>query len=528
MAAKELRGIVFEKNASGERSSTDVNKRVMKAANSVFNNAALVDGIEAERAWRFRYTRYFEQNVRNSLASPELALESARAGLDALYTHMTFLENGVDVPLREAMAREGTVFHTTVVQGRQRPVEFAMPYKGRTLRGEELRAQLSRWVRYGTIEQSAGDAIAAAIDGGYDLKRFVFVLLGAGAAMGPYNTLMALGATVVAIDINIAPIWERLIATARNSAGTLIVPTSAEVPADAEDKAIAAVAGVNLMEQTPQVANWIASACQGRETVVGCYVYLDGEMHVRVSLACDAIMEKLCKSPLPKSVALAYLCTPTDIHVIPEEAHRAARANYSSLSPANVLLRFLSLFSFALGSRPFLQNNALRPEVNRNGERFYLADGLVVPQGPNYAIAKRLQHWRAIIARSEGHRVASNVAPSTATASVLKNKNFARAYDGMPFVKPYEIFAQDTSNTVMTALLLFDLFDDKSVANPKVPLRNPLELFSLGSMHGGVWRAGYKTGSIGEVSVLIHFAKVLRLIYVVPALVFLLFILRLR
>lgn len=47
----------------------------------------------------------------------------------------------------------------------------------------------------------------------------VFVLMGAGAAMGPFLTLMAMGANVVAIDIDIPAVWERLLRVAQSSAG---------------------------------------------------------------------------------------------------------------------------------------------------------------------------------------------------------------------------------------------------------------------------------------------------------------------
>ena len=40
-----------------------------------------------------------------------------------------------------------------------------------------------------------------------DLSDKYFVLLGAGSAMGPFITLMKLGANVIAIDINRAPVW---------------------------------------------------------------------------------------------------------------------------------------------------------------------------------------------------------------------------------------------------------------------------------------------------------------------------------
>ena len=130
-----------------------------------------------------------------------------------------------------------------------------------------------------------------------------------------------------------------------------------------------------------------------------------------------------------------------------------------------------------------------------------------VAQGPNYALAKRMQHWRAITARSIGCKVSSNIAPSTSTASVVQNRTFAWAYEGLPYFKPFEVATPDVSNNVMSAILFSDLNDEKSVANPKVPLDNPNALFSYGSFNGGTWRCGYKMDSIGEASVLIYFSK---------------------
>ena len=81
----------------------------------------------------------------------------------------------------------------------------------------------------------------------------------------------------------------------------------------------------------------------------------------------------------------------------------------------------------------------------------------MIAQGPNYALAKRLQHWRAMLAWSAGCVVSSNVAPSTKTASVTHNKNFAHAYEALPSFRPYEVPGPETSNAVITALLLHDL-----------------------------------------------------------------------
>ena len=137
-----------------------------------------------------------------------------------------------------------------------------------------------------------------------------------------------------------------------------------------------------------------------------------------------------------------------------------------------------------------------------------MINGVSVAQGPNYILAKRLQHWRAIIARSKGCIVSTNIAPATSTQSVTQNRTFAWAYEGMPYFQPYEIFAPETSNAVMSAILFSDLNNPKSAGNPQTSLKNPNQLFSYGSFHGGNWRCAYEVDSIGETSVLIYFMKI--------------------
>lgn len=87
-----------------------------------------------------------------------------------------------------------------------------------------------------------------------------------------------------------------------------------------------------------------------------------------------------------------------------------------------------------------LTSNVKPAVVGADGGSLYLVDGLVNKQGPNYALAKRMQHWRAVVARQEYRcKVSSNIAPSTATASVVSNRLFAMAYGGMHFFQPMEV-----------------------------------------------------------------------------------------
>ena len=78
----------------------------------------------------------------------------------------------------------------------------------------------------------------------------------------------------------------------------------------------------------------------------------------------------------------------------------------------------------------------------------------------------------------------------------------------MPYFIPYEIFAPETSNAVMSTLLIYDIYDKESVSQPKTKLHNPNQLFSYNSFHGGVWRCAYEIDSIGEASVFLYFGRI--------------------
>ena len=139
---------------------------------------------------------------------------------------------------------------------------------------------------------------------------------------------------------------------------------------------------------------------------------------------------------------MAFLCTPTDIHVRTDASDAAARSNYGS----GLGSLGLELLAHALSGGSWLVKNFDAPVPSSDGKEIKLVDGLSVAQGPNYALAKRMQHWRAQIEFEAGAVVSSMVAPSTATLSVIHNKTFAWAYGGMPYFK-YELFKQETNYT---------------------------------------------------------------------------------
>jgi hypothetical protein len=334
----------------------------------------------------------------------------------------------------------GASFKTGTLKGTGQtgPKPLVVPYKGKQLSRDALKAQLAKWAKYGTIEKDAADSISSMADKDtVDLSNEVFVLIGAGSAMGPYGKLLEHGATVVCIDVpsNLGPrvvdMWKRLFKTAKESTGTILFPMAENSKAQSEyatEDDLIAVVGCNLTESPAQICNWLLKICPGKRLTVGNYTYLDSDLHVKLSLAADAIMKQLGnKRP---NTNIAFLCTPTDIHVVPEEAHRAAKKNYG-FHPGRLLEGLIQVLSFG----KLLRKNALPPiKAEDKNSELYIVDGLSVAQGPNYALAKRIQHWRCMIAyanpKNEGV-VSSHIAPSTATLSVVSNRTFGWAYGGI-------------------------------------------------------------------------------------------------
>ena len=445
--------------ATQERNSTPTNKHIWSEAVGAVSAEAQAR-LDRERNWRFGYARHAERSLQLSLRSAPDALAMARAGLAAAHASFRFRRGDAEMPLAAAMTKYTGTFLTGEITGAGwgKPHDFALevPYGGRdptkpysafagnkdVLKGAALVAQLDKWAEWGTIERSAAESIKKVVraPAWMDLSDRYFVLLGATSAMGPLDLLLQYGANVIAVDIDRPGVWATIIKKARASRGRVFFPISADkagaarkTAADFEsDAALAAASGANLLAATPEIANWLKTVCPGKALTIGNYTYLDGALHVQLSVGCDAIIQAVCAER--KSTSIAFLCTPTDLHVIPREASEAAAANAAAYP---LWLRALA----ALGTSA-LRANALPPVRTAAGEDLFYVDGLSVAQGPNYGLAKRLQHWRAIVARGAGHRVSSNIAPSTATASVTSNFMFQMAYGGFHIFRPLEVMYQ--------------------------------------------------------------------------------------
>eukprot|EP00298_Acanthocystis_sp_HF-20_P012849 c20091_g1_i1.p1 GENE.c20091_g1_i1~~c20091_g1_i1.p1 ORF type:complete len:755 (+),score=355.57 c20091_g1_i1:24-2267(+) len=503
-------GVVFPLDDKGGRSTTDTGKKVFAAALKGVDQAA-EQAVLNERSWRFKYAKHVVENVRVSARSPKIALQVAQNGLEFVHNNFQFVRDGKTLSVKESMEMNCGTFITAELKGSQAPpkhFDLQIPYNGKNLTGDDALIQVEQWAKYGTIELSAAQAISQVIKTRkwLDLSDKYFVLLGALSAMGPLRVLLSLGANVIAVDLNRPVIWKNLFDITDKSCGTLIFPVS-KSPEGLSREQLTEVAGADLINSPPEIKNWLLEVKKDKDLVIGCYAYLDSDLFVRLSVAMDAIVGKVMEKR--KNVAVAYLCTPTDCHLITAPAYHAEVSAFKKEALWMTLLRVLS------GSK-VLHKNARNPFVTDDGQKQYYVDAIVINQGPNYILAKRIQHWRAIVAREINKSiVSSNVAPSTATLSVVSNRSFAWAYNGMHNFKPMEVFKQETSNAVMTALLINDLRNPTSAANPNVELQNPLNLFTETSFHGGVWRTAHKFTTIGVPSALLYFLSLIVSAYLV-------------
>jgi hypothetical protein len=480
MSGDEPAGVVFPVSADGRRSTSAVGRAVVADALRKVDPAGALDA-EQDTNWRTGYITHFRRLVEAGLASRDAAVSVARDGLESLHRRMRIAhpagqETGLDTA-GSAPAQRSLETVTAPGAG-QADAELSLPYHGEGLRGDALLRRLEAWVSDGVIEPSCADAVAvvAAHPEWLRLPGRTVVALGAGAEVGPLPALLSWGARVIAVDLPRPAIWQRLLDTARRSGGTLLVPVTHETPGQRQpggsDEAIARRAGLDLTSDVPAVACWLA-ALDG-PLVLGNYVYADGAANVRVSAAVDALTVRLQAER--DDVALAFLATPTDVFAVPAEAVGQSEHAYASRSRAAKLagrpLRALS------GGR--LLRRAYPPGADPG-----INDSLVRQQGPNYALAKRLQRWRATLARAGGATVSMNVAPPTRTRSVLQNRVLAAAYAGAHRFG-VEVFEPATSKVLMAALLVHDLHAGGGPAHV-----HPWQDEAHAAAHGGLWRIAY-------------------------------------
>ncbi len=476
MADRQSRGVVFP--LEGDRRATTTTGRAIVSAALGAVDAVGARAASGEAGWREHYPVHFRRLVEAGLGSRGDALAIARAGLSAVHGRLLWCRaDGMDVPLADAETDAVRELGTETVVGSATPERsLVIPYRGRRLTGGSLRAQLDSWVDRGIVEPSCAAAVSevASRPEWLDLSDLRMVSLGAAAEMGPLAPLLRWGAEVYAVDVADPSLWRRLLEHAAGSAGVL------HLPATAGEGSLESRAGVDLTTEWPCVAKWLLDhddpGGQSRRLVLGNHVYADGADNVRVATAVDLLSERIRREQ--PDTALAFLATPTDVFAVPGSAVARSVRNYEDAHLSKALrypLRFLS--AGRLLTRNYVPG--ADPGIN---------DSIVAQQGPNYLLAKRIQRWRASVARSEGATVSLVVAPPTRTRSVVKNRALAAAYAGSHRFG-IEVFEPDTARTLMAALLVHD------VRTGRPSLGHPWRDEADQAAHGGLWTAAYSPRS---------------------------------
>lgn len=481
-------GVVVPAEPGGRRSSSALGRAVVADALRGVDPVGAI-GVERETNWRSGYPVHFRRVLEAGVGSRQAAVTVAADGLRAVHQRMQYRRSDGHAESLDTMeyAPSGPSLATVEVRGTgQRETELSLPFHGERLSGAALARQLDSWEEAGVLEPSAAQRVRTVMAHPEWLRLAgqTVVVLGAGAEMGPLQALLRWGARVAAVDLPSPDMWRRVLAIGRDRAGTLLVPVSADSVGARNAEATAEHAGLDLLTEVATAAEWIRGIA-GR-VVLGNYVYADGVTNLRVSAAVDSLTLSL-QGALP-DLALAFLATPTDVFAVPPEAVAHAHDAYENRSrKAKVFGRPLRTVSAGrLLRRQYVPG--VQPGIH---------DAIVAQQGPNYALAKRLQRWRATVARDAGSTVSMNIAPPTRTRSVLKNRALAAAYAGA-YRFGVEVFEPATANTLMAALLVADLNTGGGPAH-----ENPWQDEAYAAVHGGLWRAPYQPRSaLGLAAVL--------------------------
>ena len=481
-----LDGLQFPIYSKTQKVSTSrTGKEIIAEALANVDHQSSVTAL-TEKNWRKQYPRYFKSLVEFGIRNQITPIQMAQDGLNKAQNVFEFYRDGQKHLLKDVMSLKTTPLHTIKLKGESDAApEWSVPYKGQQLKGGALLAQIQTWLDAGVIEPSHAEALIACVEHPewFDLSDRTMVLFGAASEAGPLTWLAQWKANIVAVDLPNSRVWGKVLDTIQHGNATLYAPSVEALSAETPVSVLKEKLGANLLTQVPEIAQWLVQ--NPHQLDLAAIAYLDGEKHVRVSVAMDAIMQYV--SAQKADTSLMYMCTPTDVYAVPEEVITASEQKFSGRSKTQ---QMISKSISTLSGQLFFKKNLHDLVESDNTKSYGITDCLVIEQGPNYALAKRIQQWRATLARSEGQRVSINIAPSTTTHSVTKNPLLKAAFNGASLFD-VEAFKPETTNAIMAALWIHDLRNPASVANPENKLEHPLELMMHGANHGGLWRVAY-------------------------------------
>lgn len=466
---------------SGKKSpsTTHTAKQILKSALQSVDSRYATQ-LASEKNWRKNYPFYFHELVKVGIESVDHPARIAQQGLETAKSLFNFNRAEQSHTLTSAMANiKDQPFESFILKGTgSSTIEpWFIPYHGKKLQGEALLQQIELWEQQQVIEPSHAKALRLLNQHPewFDLSKRTMVLFGAGSEAGPLSWLAKWRANIVAIDLPHPAIWEKITKVIEKGNATLIAPQIKV--ADKQQL------GANLLTQTPEIANWLNTFSETLD--LAGIAYLDGEKHVRVSIAMISIMEQVSQHKPDSSIM--FMLTPTDIYAIPKTVVHSIQ---DKIKQRPIVEKLLTKSIHNISLTNFFKPNLKQLIQSDNGQQYGISDCMVIEQGPNYALAKRLQQWFAISTRARGQKTVINIAPSTTTHSVVKNPILKAAFSGADLFK-VETFNPETTNAIMAALWIHDLNNPESATNPDKQLDHPLELIMENANHGGLWHVPY-------------------------------------
>ena len=329
----------------------------------------------------------------------------------------------------------------------------------------------------------------------------VLVAIGANAELSIAPDWLAVGGQVVAVARRNAAKWAGLIAEARDSSGTLLVPVLASraVGVDLssiDDVQLAELAGLDLQDDVTAIAAWIAQLATENKTdrfVLLGSVYAPGKNQILASAAQDAVMAAISRELPRERLVLGWLATPLDSVVRSKSRLYELEANYKKLGlRGRIRAGFWHLFG------------GLKAPKAAQLEHAKLADELAVfdysaqRQGSSYLFAKRIERWRANVAEADGIKTWFQVAPPAQTHSTLDYKIVRAAYRGLTRL----------GFTAFEAWMLRDLLCSMLIGSLKGQLQR--DVLSETAIHGGIWRLPYDPQTVWLPAAGIGWVELLR------------------
>lgn len=451
-------GIDWPLDSGGKTTAT--NKAVLAAAAEGAGDGALAKEILAEKDWRFGYIPYVQRLGR--LLGGEQCKGLAAAGIGKLYDVMVLRsEDGTVRTLTEASAMPPAefAFKTEMVESQVPPearqIELKVPYKGEVLDEKRVLEVLKAMSDVGTHETDVDHKVQEMAK--VDLRGKWFALLGAGSELGPFKFLMERGANVIAVRTRRQDEWQKMKEFAVTTPGNLFMPVDHT-----------GQYGADILKEPLQIRDWILSVFKEsqpdlNELTIGAYTYLDGEANVRVGLGCDMIMAGLERLLPNTKVRLAFIGSTGVSCAVTKQMSDAIDENRAN-SP---------LWMRATGC-PSPAHEALP------GDR-HMVHGYLSLQGPNYALAKVLVFWRALLAQ----HVSYNNGPPCRTANMVKNPTLKIMLEATSVVQPYQSQDPDFASQIMGLLLAHDVM----VGKPEP--QHPLDKTVASAFHGGTLRMAF-------------------------------------